>query len=76
MTLLEEFLQKNKKLKNPPQETPVGTTGLLLVYMYIYAVPNDTVNIQYAYLLASQQNNPYPIKFEGRFSQKPQLSEP
>ena len=34
--LLKEFLQKNKKLKNPPQETPVGTTGLLLVYIYIY----------------------------------------
>ena len=48
----------------------------IYIYIYIYAVPNDTVNIQYAYLLASQQNNPYPIKFEGRFSQKPQLSEP
>ena len=33
-TLLKEFSQKNKN-KNPPQETPVGTTGLLLVYIYI-----------------------------------------
>ena len=33
--LLKEFLQKKNKLKKTPQETPVGTTGLLLVYIYI-----------------------------------------